>query len=655
MGIFDYNRTLPRNKEVLPLPRPPEKLSMIRIFSRQSVLGRLEIAMAILAFAATVSFVNLVVFAENSTGKASAINIAGSLRMQSYATALALADTSAATADRQRAVNRAVLEFDRRLNHPSIVAAISANPRNPLKSLFANLGAEWNQQLRPLVLEVAGQDKASPQALARIHSFVGRVDEFVKHLDEALESQITTLKLIQGGMLFLMLITIFVAIFMLHEQLNATLSNMLRFAREVRKGDFSVRAPVGSGEFAELSEAFNYMAEDLSRMYGTLEAQVALKTEELERSNRALSLLYETARVLSSKTLTPQRMQQVLQRIEAEIGLPTVVICAFNPNSARGYPIAVNAPQRLHPDHAPTDCAACQASTETRLRPDPEHPGGQILNVPLVDAGHYFGTMPVLVPQGRQIDCWQIELLEAIGRQIGAALASMEHNQQEHRVALLEERAVIARELHDSLAQSLSYLKIQVARLARLLDGQGPQEAHGVVDELRTGLNNAYRQLRELLTTFRLRFDGKGLDQALSDVVEEFRQRGLPHIQIGNTLAGIELSANEQLHVLQIIREALSNVEHHAQTQQAWVNLARADASTLCVTIEDHGAGLKPGGAELHHYGISIMRDRAESLGGSLTVTALPVGTRVELRFQPKMILQDSGAAELLSTMGETV
>jgi two-component system nitrate/nitrite sensor histidine kinase NarX len=630
---------------------------MIRIFSRQSVLGRLEIAMAILALAATVSFVNLVVFAENSTGKASAINIAGSLRMQSYATALALADTSTAAADRQRAVSQAVLEFDRRLNHPSIVAAISANPRNPLKNLFTNLSDEWNQQLRPLVLQVAGQDKASPAALARIHSFVGRVDEFVKHLDEALESQITTLKLIQGGMLFLMLITIFVAIFMLHEQLNATLSNMLRFAREVRKGDFTVRAPVsGGGEFAELSEAFNYMAEDLSRMYGTLEAQVQQKTAELERSNRALSLLYETARLLSSKTLTPQRMQQVLQRIEAEIGLPTVVICAFNPNRTRGYPIAVNAPQRLHPENTPTDCAECQASTETRLRPDPAHPGGQILNVPLLDAGHYFGTMPVLVPQGKEIDSWKIELLEAIGRQIGAALASMEHNQQEHRVALLEERSVIARELHDSLAQSLSYLKIQVTRLARLLDAQAPQQqTQGVVDELRTGLNNAYRQLRELLTTFRLRFDGKGLEQALSDVVEEFRQRGLPGIEINNTLAGIELSANEQLHVLQIIREALTNIEHHAQTQQAWVTLARFDASTLCISIEDHGAGYKQGRIQMHHYGISIMRDRAESLGGSLTVSALPLGTRVELRFQPKMILQDSSAAELLSTMGETV
>lgn len=627
---------------------------MIRISPGQSVLGRLEIAMTILAVAATVSFVNLVIFAENSTGKASAINIAGSLRMQAYAIALSLADTSSFDTERRLAVQEAVMEFDRRLNHPSIVSAMSANPENSLTSLFAHLSNEWNQKLRPLVQQIALQANASPQALPRIRSFVNEVDEFVTRLDEALESQITTLKLIQGGMLFLMLITIFVAIFMLHEQLNATLSNLLRFSREVRKGDFSVRAPAGGGgEFAELSEAFNFMAEDLSRMYSTLEAQVAQQTAQLERSNRALSLLYETARLLSAGTLTPHCLQQVLQRVEAEIGLPTVVICAFNPNQVRGFPIAVNAVERLHPDDRAThDCAACHASTETQLRPDDAHPGGQILNVPLTDAGHYLGTMPVMVPQNVQIETWQIELLEAIGRQIGSALAGMEHNQQERRVALLEERSAIARELHDSLAQSLSYLKIQVARLTRLLDTQTPEPVRGVVDELRTGLNNAYRQLRELLTTFRLRFDGKGLEHALRDVVDEFRQRGIPGIEVNNTLAGLELSANEQLHVLQIIREALSNVEHHAQTQHARVVLERADACTLRIAIEDDGAGYQPAATELHHYGISIMRDRAESLGGSLTVTPRSkTGTRVELRFQPKMIPQDTGAAELLTAL----
>ena len=613
---------------------------MIRILSHQTVLGRLDIAMTILAIAATVSFVSLVMFAENATGKASAINMAGSLRMQSYAIALSLADTSRSEDERRLAVRNAVDEFDRRLGHASIASTLPSSAQDPLTKLYAQLSSEWSRRLRPLVQAVAIRPEASAEALPPIRIFAGEVDAFVARLDEALEKQITTLKTIQGVTLFLMLITIFVAIFMLHEQLNATLSNLLRFAREVRKGDFSVRAPGGGGdEFAELSEAFNFMADDLSRMYGTLEAQVAQKTAELERSNRALSLLYASARRLSTGPLTAERLEEVMRLVEAETGLPTQVICAFNPNQARGVPIAVNAADRLHPDAcAAEDCGACQDSATTQLRPDPAHPGGQILSVPLVDGGHYFGTMPVLVPQGTELEPWKIELLEAIGRQIGTALAGMERNQQERRVALLEERTVIARELHDSLAQSLSYLKIQVARLKRLLDGQTPEQARGVVDELRTGLNNAYRQLRELLTTFRLRFDGKGLDQALRDAVEEFHSRGLPGIEVNNSLAGIELSSNEQLHVLQIIREALSNVEHHAHTQHAWVTLARDEAGRVRIAIEDDGVGFKQAGPLQHHYGTSIMRDRAETLGGMLTIAARREGgTCVLLSFQPKM------------------
>ena len=627
---------------------------MIRILSRPSVLGRLEIAMAILAVAALVSFVSLVMFADNSTGKASAINIAGSLRMQSYAIALELADSGRSAAERAHHVAVAIEEFDRRLSRLAVVSALPASDRNALTSLFAQLREQWGQQLRPLIHRVARDPAALSAALPRIRVFVTKVDQFVALLDEELESQIKTLKIIQGITLFLMVIIIFVAIFMLREQLNATLSNLLRFAREVRQGDFSVRAPSGGDdEFAELSEAFNFMAEDLSRMYATLEAQVAQKTAELERSNRSLSLLYRTARLLAHGPLSAERLREVLQRVESDIGLPTQIVCAHNPNQEHGVPIAINTLGGAPEACAAEACADCFAAKETSLRPDRVHPGGQILNIPLFDGSYFFGTMPVLVPAGADLQAWKIELLEAIGRQISTALGAAERGQQERRVALLEERSVIARELHDSLAQSLSYLKIQVARLERQIDLRAAPEARGVVDELRAGLNNAYRQLRELLTTFRLSFDGRGLDQALRDAAAEFEQRGVTSIEVHNTLAGIELSANEQLHVVQIIREALSNVEHHANAAHTWIKLVRTGSGLLRITIEDDGVGLQASAARPHHYGTSIMRDRAASLGGTLDIVARPQGgTCVELAFQAKMLLAAGRSAAAVLAPG---
>ncbi len=273
-----------------------------------------------------------------------------------------------------------------------------------------------------------------------------------------------------------------------------------------------------------------------------------------------------------------------------------------------------------------------------------------------MDADNYIGTMPMMVSSDVQVEPWQIELLEAVGRQIGSAVAGVEYSNQERRVALLEERTVIARELHDSLAQSLTYLKIQVTRLTRLINGQAPDQAHAVVAELGTGLNDAYRQLRQLLTTFRIQFDGIGLNQALGKILIEFSQRELTNLHINNTLADIELSANEQIHVLQIIREALSNIEHHAHTPNAWVTLKRDDTNLVCVRVEDDGGRETSAMAEPHHYGLSIMRERAEILGGSLTMSARPTaGTQVELHFQPKMVHQVTGAAKLQRSLEESL
>jgi two-component system nitrate/nitrite sensor histidine kinase NarX len=199
---------------------------------------------------------------------------------------------------------------------------------------------------------------------------------------------------------------------------------------------------------------------------------------------------------------------------------------------------------------------------------------------------------------------------------------------------LLEERAAIARELHDSLAQSLSYMKIQVSRLKPFAEQSGTEVAE-VLQELREGLNSAYRQLRELLTTFRLRVDGGGLGAALQATVAEFSNRGNLPIALDVDLGGCTLSANEEIHTLQIVREALSNVLNHAAATEARVRINYGEDGMVCATVEDNGVGIrKKAGA--HHYGLAIMEERSKSLGGSVTIDrAEPSGTRVTLRFLP--------------------
>jgi len=268
-----------------------------------------------------------------------------------------------------------------------------------------------------------------------------------------------------------------------------------------------------------------------------------------------------------------------------------------------------------------------------------------MISVPLGEGGTSYGVMLMRLPPGVELEDWKTRLLGSIGHHIGAALAAARRRDEQRRIALLEERSVIARELHDSLAQSLSYLKIQVARLKRENGGGRARDgAAEVVDELKLGLNNAYRQLRELLTTFRLRMDGRGLSDALEDTVREFSERAGVDVRLHDGLLGHELDSSEQIHVLQVVREALANVEHHAHAHRADVRLA-LEGGRVRVMIEDDGVGIRDAEPPAHHYGLAIMRDRAATLRGTLSVARRAEGgTRVELAFDPRGLYTAPGA-----------
>nr|WP_289135270.1 ATP-binding protein [uncultured Halomonas sp.] len=156
-----------------------------------------------------------------------------------------------------------------------------------------------------------------------------------------------------------------------------------------------------------------------------------------------------------------------------------------------------------------------------------------------------------------------------------------------------------------------------------------------VFDELRTGLNSAYRQLRELLTTFRLKLEGPGLQFALRQTIEEFSQRMEITVELDYDVPPYLLNPNEEIHVLQIIREALANTHKHAQAHWAGVTVHFADARLL-VRIEDDGIGLEDDSSPPMHYGLVIIRDRTTTLNGELSITNRPAGgASIEIVFTP--------------------
>ncbi len=617
-------------------------------FWKQSILVRLGIAMGLIALLALVSIVSSAILTEQSEGKAGAINVAGSLRMQSYLIASTVASLHLEPGAKRGLLEDAIDGFEARLENPVLVGSVPRDVRTPLRAAYQQVHALWVQKIRPGA-RAAAADRSDEQAfLASVPPFVADVDRLVTLLEDDLESRIRALRLYQGIALFLILCVIFVAMYLMHTQVLVPLKDLLASSSAVRNGDFSVRATnTGADELGQLGQAFNYMVKDLSSMYSSLESRVAEKTAELETTNRSLELLYNTTRVLAEKTVTNETLSQVLGDLERAIGVQAGVICAHEAGQAKGAPLVASLlaadgrPQHCRVSRC-ADCFSSDAMRERSLGAE-----GAVISVPLAEGGRVYGVMPFAVPPGRRLEPWQLKLAEAVGRHVGTALATARRAEERHRIALLEERSVIARELHDSLAQSLSYLKIQVTRLQALLGrGAGQDEVSGIVGELKSGLSNAYRQLRELLTTFRLRIEGRGLGAALEDTVREFSARSGLEIRLHNQLTGVELSSGEEIHVLQVIREALSNVEHHAHAKQAQVSLLPEPGGRVRVRVDDDGRGIGTAQARTHHYGLVIMRDRAASLNGTVDVRQRAEGgTRVELEFAPSKALPQAMSA----------
>lgn len=126
----------------------------------------------------------------------------------------------------------------------------------------------------------------------------------------------------------------------------------------------------------------------------------------------------------------------------------------------------------------------------------------------------------------------------------------------------------------------------------------------------------------------------------------EFGERGEVTIELDNRLQHVPLSPNEEIHVLQIVREALSNVVRHSQAQRAWVRLSSQADGQVSITVEDDGVGFDPQQNRSGHYGLTIMQERGQTLGSQLRFEArAPHGTRVLFSFVPTA-LQPSAAKE---------
>jgi two-component system, NarL family, nitrate/nitrite sensor histidine kinase NarX len=560
--------------------------------------------------------------AERVQGSGSAINVAGSLRMQSHRMgSMVLSDAENQVVDHHYLL-AGIARFETSLINKDLLQAIERQPGSEFARSYASVQETWQSKLKPALLESVldhgdGQRARHNALLRSIDEFVDDIDLMVSQLEADTEQRIRNLRSVLGAALALTILVMLMTMFIVRRSVLAPLSDLLGSASRIAHGDFSARARhTGADELGQVGRAFNLMAEELSRNYQELERRVARKTEELTRSNQSLGLLYHAIASLHNAPLAPETYRVMLREIEHVMDIKGSMACLLSKHG--GPAIVLASTMDDCPERGDGDCPHCLNRAETGTGWNYIEQGDQqLLTIPLQDKEGVYGILRLVLAPERSLDSWQTRLLEALTRHIGIALGISRKTEQERLLALQEERSIIARELHDSIAQSLSYMKIQASLLQPVLaDPAHRQEAEATLRDLRDGITEAYRQLRELLATFRLKMEGD-FRTLLSSAVDEYASRGDLHINLEVSLAGCHLNPNQEIHSLQIVREALSNVTRHARAKQAWVRVIHTGGGEISVSIEDDGIGIGAASSGFQ-YGLAIMRERALGLHGQI-------------------------------------
>ena len=598
---------------------------------RDSLLMSLGIVLTIIALLSFASMAASIFIADTTQGLATAINESGALRMRSYRIASKLTHNTTDDKKHWQETYRLITEFEEHLNSTSLTDVIPGADDKALNQAYQTIQLRWQNEIKPLfdvyldgIIGIlpetsSGLDMSIGEGavnnlrvryLLVVSDFVNDIDKLVSLLEEDAEAKIHGLQSLQYIALALTTLLTLIALTLIYRRIHKPLKQLLTGAEQASHRDFSFHIQyTGRDELGRLGSTFNAMAGDLSKIYNELEDRIKQKTIDLEQSNQSLALLYTTVNRLYEAESPHTTYANILDDIQHIAKIGRGAICLNDNNDETNM------------------LASTLTNDKTR----------QTITLPISDQTQQYGVLIIEPEVDQDIAPWQQQLLQTIASHIGIAIKLSQQMTESRRLVLIEERGAIARELHDSLAQSLTYMKIQLSRLHALTKNTDTEsEEVKIIADLRLGLNSAYRELRELLTTFRLKIDGKDFNEAMVKTILEFNDRSETDIVFENKITYFDLTPNEEIHVLQLTREALSNIVQHAQATDASVIIKYNASGDIEIEISDNGIGINESISKTHHYGLNIMKERSKTLDGTFKIINNPdAGTHVLLCFTP--------------------
>jgi two-component system nitrate/nitrite sensor histidine kinase NarX len=591
-------------------------------------------------------------------GSAAAINVTGSLRMESYRLGMLLADDApdVGLVARAALVRAQVTQLD-----DTIALLRRGDPQRPLflppagaiRASFERVAAQWQQLLRPQVLAALGAGGADQGARERgIEAFVAQADTLVKLIERDSEARTFWLRASQLLLLALAGFGTVSIIYLLFNMIVAPVVRLQDGIERMREREFGVRLPVDSkDEFGQLALGFNQMADRLQGLYGNLEQLVATKTTDLEGRNRELALLYDCAAFLQQPQSAEALCAGFLTRMRGYFGADGGSVRVLDPIRGNLHMMVHQglSEQLIEADHCLKvgDCLCGDAALkkisvvhDMRRMPDMQRLQCHREGFATVSVFHIFaqrqhlGFFNLHFREATVFSTAQSALLETLGQLLGTAIENHRLAEREREMAISEERNLVAQGLHDSIAQSLNFLNLQVQMLEQSLAQRQYDDVGAIVPALRAGVEESYQDVRELLQNYRTRLQEGNLVQSLEVAVDKFRRQTGIATELQADIDGAPFPREQQLQLLFIVQEALSNVRKHAGARHVKVSLR--DDHDFLLSIDDDGSGFDPALQAANsdgHIGIHIMGERARRIDAALTVHSTPGGgTQVRLQ-----------------------
>ena len=422
----------------------------------------------------------------------------------------------------------------------------------------------------------------------------------------------------------------------------------------------NARVDFGRGsDFAELSRDINMIGRMLENLSRDTEIQLQKHTDHITRESRSLAILYDVASSINLSHDLNELFDRSLQSLCHNLNARAGIIRQFKGKNKKdivashgdiNHTFLASADRFLPVDYPGDKADLGRVYRVDRLAGETVFGGGKepgaerllVLSILLQYRENVLGAIHLFFPDDSHFDLDSYsELLISIGQHLGSAVEKFRLLEEESELLVMQERTRLSHELHDSLAQTIASLRIQIRVIDETFHSNDEKSIWHQMERIEYTIDQANNQLRELIAHFRVPIDEQGLIPSIEASIRRTQEEmGIP-IYFQNEWPPQEFSEEVELNLLRIVQECLANIRKHSQAESVRILLSCRDGE-FNLLIEDDGIGFEEASVVSQggqHLGLNILRDRARELNASLDIESEPGdGTRIHLKFSPESL-----------------